>query len=129
MTPQQKEGYTRYEIARIVGARALQISMDAPLLIDITEKELDEINYDPIRIAEKEFESGVLPITVHRPTPQRRDGKLKEVREEKIDDEKIIAKEKEVESEISEKAEELGFAQEDDVEDSFENGNGNGEED
>ncbi len=113
-----KQGeFTRYEIARIVGARALQVSMDAPILIKISEEELDKINYDPIKIAEKEFNAGALPITVVRPSPKKRDGKLQAVREEKIDDEKIIAKEKEVESEIAEKAEEIGFAQEDDVED------------
>ena len=32
--------FTRFETARIIGARALQISMDAPLLIKLTEAEL-----------------------------------------------------------------------------------------
>jgi DNA-directed RNA polymerase subunit K/omega len=52
---------TRYEKARIISARALQLSMGAPPLIDI--KNLPK---DPILIAEKELESGALPLTVAR---------------------------------------------------------------
>ena len=51
--------YTKYEESRIIGARALQIAMGAPVLI-----ETDEI--DPINIAIEEFEKGVVPITVRR---------------------------------------------------------------
>ncbi len=51
--------YTRYERARIIGARALQISMGAPVLIDVDKKE-------PIDIAYIELEKGVIPITVKR---------------------------------------------------------------
>ncbi|MEM3673252.1 MAG: DNA-directed RNA polymerase subunit K [Candidatus Bathyarchaeia archaeon] len=55
---------TRFEKARIVGARALQISMGAPVLVDISE------GYSsPIDIALKEFESGILPITIRRTLP------------------------------------------------------------
>lgn len=53
--------YTRFEKARIIGARALQISMGAPILINVTKEMID-----PIRIALKEFDEGVLPITVRR---------------------------------------------------------------
>jgi len=53
------ENYTRYERARIIGARALQISMGAPVL---TEDDSGE----PIDIALKELETGVIPITVKR---------------------------------------------------------------
>ena len=110
MTPKQKHmEFTRYEIARILGARALQISMDAPLLLKISEDELEEIKYDSIKIAEKEFESGVLPIAVRRPFPTKKVEKLVAIKEEKIDDKKIIEKEKEIEAEIKEKAVEMGF--------------------
>lgn len=51
--------YTRYERARIIGARALQISQGAPPLI-----EMDTNN--PVHIAREELERGVLPITVRR---------------------------------------------------------------
>ena len=46
------EQFTKYEIARIIGARALQIAMDAPLLLKISEPELKEMRYDSLRIAE-----------------------------------------------------------------------------
>ncbi len=51
--------FTRYERARIIGARALQISMGAPVLIEVDKKE-------PIDIAYMELEKGVIPITVKR---------------------------------------------------------------
>ncbi len=57
--------YTRYEKARIIGARALQIAMGAPVLV---KTKLD----DPIEIAELEFEKGVIPITVKRTTVIKR---------------------------------------------------------
>lgn len=53
------ESYTRYERARIIGARALQISMGAPILIKTTKTE-------PLEIALEEFDQGVIPITVKR---------------------------------------------------------------
>ncbi|RLG58827.1 MAG: DNA-directed RNA polymerase subunit K [Candidatus Hydrothermarchaeota archaeon] len=59
--------YTRFEKARIIGARALQISMGAPVLL----KKINEI--DPIRIAVKEFEEGVIPITVRRRLPPKKE--------------------------------------------------------
>ena len=59
--------YTKYEIARMIGSRALQLSMGAPFLIKLDEAELEKIHYDPIEIALKEFSAGVLPITVKRP--------------------------------------------------------------
>ena len=97
------EDYTRYEFARILGARSLQIAMDAPILLKISEEKLKEIKYDSLKIAEMEFEEEVLPITVKRPLPKRK---------EKIADEQIIEKEKEIESEIVEKAEEIGLVNE-----------------
>ncbi|VVB88969.1 DNA-directed RNA polymerase subunit K [uncultured archaeon] len=55
--------FTRYEKARIIGARALQISMGAPVLIETDKKE-------PIDIAMEELEKGVIPITVKRATEE-----------------------------------------------------------
>jgi len=52
--------YTKYEKARIIGARALQIAMGAPALIKV------ENMFDPLVIAEEEFNKGVIPITVKR---------------------------------------------------------------
>lgn len=55
---------TRYEKSRVVGARALQISMGAPILIRI-----EPTLHDPIRIAELELEKRVLPLTIRRKLP------------------------------------------------------------
>jgi DNA-directed RNA polymerase subunit K len=53
------ENYTRYERARIIGARAMQISMGAPVF-------LEDDSGEPIDIALRELETGVIPITVKR---------------------------------------------------------------
>ena len=53
--------YTKFEKARIVGARALQISMGAPSLIKIPK---DVIS--PLDIAMLEFKENAIPITVKR---------------------------------------------------------------
>ena len=55
---------TRFEKARIVGARALQISMGAPILLEI-----NEAISNPIDIALEELEGGILPITIRRTLP------------------------------------------------------------
>ena len=43
--------FTKYEIARIIGARALQIAMDAPLLLKISKEEMEKLRYDSLKIA------------------------------------------------------------------------------
>ncbi len=53
--------YTKFEKARIIGARALQISMGAPVLIEVPKHLTSSID-----IATYEFEKGVCPITVIR---------------------------------------------------------------
>jgi DNA-directed RNA polymerase I, II, and III subunit RPABC2 len=55
---------TRFEKARIVGARALQISMGAPILLEV-----NEAISNPIDIALEELEVGILPITIRRTLP------------------------------------------------------------
>ncbi|MGQ9679249.1 MAG: DNA-directed RNA polymerase subunit K [Candidatus Bathyarchaeia archaeon] len=55
---------TRFEKARIVGARALQISLGAPILVELPERVSD-----PIDIALKELEENVLPMTIRRRLP------------------------------------------------------------
>ena len=62
--------YTKYEKARMIGSRALQIAMGAPFIIKISDDDLKRINYNPVEIAKIEFEKGVLPITVVRPLPK-----------------------------------------------------------
>ena len=58
--------YTKFEKARIIGARALQLSMGAPFLVKISEKELGALQYNPIRIAKLEFEKGIIPIAIKK---------------------------------------------------------------
>lgn len=67
-----EDKYTKYEKARIIGSRALQISMGAPFLIKMSEKELGEINYNPVEIAKREFKEGVIPMAVKRLLPHER---------------------------------------------------------
>jgi len=55
----QYNDLTRFEKTRIISARALQISMGAPVLIKTKE-------HDPKIISQFEFDKNVLPITVRR---------------------------------------------------------------
>jgi len=50
--------YTRYERARILGARSLQLAQGAPAFVDSKEQE------KPLDIAKKEMKEEKLPITV-----------------------------------------------------------------
>ena len=63
------EEYTKYEHARIVGARALQISQGAPFMIKLSDEELKKMGYNPIEIAKLEFKQGLIPIEVKKPMP------------------------------------------------------------
>lgn len=57
-----QSNYTRFERARVIGARALQISKGAPPLID-TEKS------EALKIAKREFNEEAIPIAIRRPKP------------------------------------------------------------
>ena len=61
---EKQEEFTKYEKARIIGARALQISMGAPFMMKLSDKQLKELKYNPIEIAKIEFDKGLCPITV-----------------------------------------------------------------
>ena len=65
--------YTKFEKARMIGSRALQIAMGASFLIKMSEDDLKKIGYNPIEIAKLEFEKGIIPITVKRPLPKGRE--------------------------------------------------------
>jgi len=54
---------TKYERARILGTRALQISMNAPVMVDIEDET------DPLQIALKELRYRKIPITIRRFLP------------------------------------------------------------
>ncbi|QGN07123.1 DNA-directed RNA polymerase subunit K [Halorhabdus sp. CBA1104] len=53
------QDYNRYEKARVLGARALQVAYGAPVLIDTEQTQ-------PILIAAEEYDAGVLPFTINR---------------------------------------------------------------
>ena len=55
---------TRFEKARVIGARALQIAMGAPPLIEV-----DKSTNSPIDIAIMELNEKVLPISIRRTLP------------------------------------------------------------
>ena len=54
---------TKYEKARVIGARALQISKNAPILV------ANQDETDPILIAEKELRDGKIPFIIRRFLP------------------------------------------------------------
>jgi|EP00945_MAST-04E_sp_MAST-4E-sp1_P000463 DNA-directed RNA polymerase subunit K/omega len=56
---------TKYERARILGTRALQISMNAPVMVNLNGMT------DPLRIAEKELEQKKIPLIIRRYLPDR----------------------------------------------------------
>ena len=62
--------YTSYEKARLIGARALQISMGAPFAIPLSDSDLAKLNYNPVEIAKREFDVGKVPIDVRRKLPE-----------------------------------------------------------
>lgn len=100
------EQFTKYERARILGARSLQISMDAPLLIKVEDEALSNLNYDPLKIAGLELDSGVLPISVKRPLPQRKEEKLDKIKiESPIEDKDKLKGEKKEEKQVYEEGE------------------------
>lgn len=54
---------TKYERARVLGTRALQISLNAPVLVDI------EGETDPLQIAVKELAQRKIPLVIRRYLP------------------------------------------------------------
>jgi DNA-directed RNA polymerases I, II, and III subunit RPABC2 len=55
---------TKYEKARILGTRALQLSMNAPPMVDVPAGETD-----PLKIAMLELNERKIPIIVRRYLP------------------------------------------------------------
>lgn len=120
----ERKDFTKYEIARILGARALQVSMDAPLLLTIDEKKLEEIKFDPLKISALEFEANVLPITVKRPLPKKIEGRLK--REKEMVESGKEEQAKKEEKEIEESGEIMELAKtEEDIQEEETSGSGN----
>jgi len=106
----QIQNFTKYERARILGARALQLAMNAPLLIKLSTEDLEKVNYDVLKIAEVELDSGVLPISIKKPFPERKEGKLKRDVTPKISDDKKENIEENEEEKIEEEGEIMELA-------------------
>jgi DNA-directed RNA polymerase subunit K len=104
------EELTKYEKARILGARALQIAMNAPLLIKITPEDLEKIKFDALKIAEVELNSNILPISIKKPFPKKKEERLKRITEKKLSDEKLKELESSEEEEISKEGEIMELA-------------------
>ncbi|MFQ5531311.1 MAG: DNA-directed RNA polymerase subunit K [Candidatus Nanoarchaeia archaeon] len=128
MTPiLQKQDFTKYEKARILGARALQIAMNAPLLIKITPEDLEKIKYDAIKIAEVELNSDILPISIKKPFPKKKEEILRRTKDQQISDKEVEEKEAEEEEEIIKEGEIMELANPEDEKDE-ESETTNGEE-
>lgn len=111
----EKQEFTKYERARILGARGLQIAMDAPLLTKVDDSILSNLNFDPLKIAALELDSGVLPISVKRPMPDRKEEKLEKIKiEAPISDQEKEGAEKREEKTIAEEGEIMELASPDD---------------
>ena len=54
---------TKYEKARALGTRALQISMNAPVMVDVAGET------DPLKIANKELRERKIPLIIRRYLP------------------------------------------------------------
>jgi len=106
----ESKQFSKYEVARILGARSLQIAMNAPLLIKIEKEDLEKIKFDALKIAEIEFNSNILPISIKKPLPQKKEGKLKRAKEVKLSDKKIEKLEEEEEKDITEEGEIMELA-------------------
>jgi len=104
------ENYTKYEKARILGARALQIAMNAPLLIKIKQEDLEEIKFDALKIAEIELNSDILPISIKKPFPERKEEKLRRAPERKISEARKEELEAQEEQEIAKSGEIMELA-------------------
>ncbi|MFA5953592.1 MAG: DNA-directed RNA polymerase subunit K [Candidatus Pacearchaeota archaeon] len=125
----QAEKFTKYEKARILGARALQIAMNAPLLIKISNEDLEKIKFDALKIAEIELSSDVLPISIKKPFPQKKEEQLKRPKPVIITEEKKEETESEEEKEIIEEGEIMELAEpEEEKEDFAEDDSSGGEE-
>jgi DNA-directed RNA polymerase subunit K len=114
--PEQKQEFTKYEEARIIGARALQLAMNAPLLIKISEEDLEKIHFDALKIAEIELKSGVLPISVKKPFPLKKEGVLKKPITPKVSDQNKKLLEEAEEEKIEEEGEIMELAKPEDEE-------------
>ncbi len=59
--------FTKYEEARIIGSRALQLAMGAPPLLDLVKLTKQQNKYfTPVDLAKLEFQNKIIPMHVVR---------------------------------------------------------------
>ncbi|KAL0229753.1 hypothetical protein PCE1_003317 [Barthelona sp. PCE] len=70
---------TKYEKSRVLGTRALQISMGAPILVEYTTPSGEF--FDPLKVAELELQQSVIPMVIRRylPNGEYEDWKVSEL--------------------------------------------------
>ena len=78
--------------------------------VGYASKDLEKINYDAIKIAEIELNSEILPISIKRPFPQKKEERLRRMRMTPISDQSVQTRESEEESEIAEGGEIMELA-------------------
>lgn len=59
-----RDHLTRFEVARLVGARSLQIALGAPIFVKTDVS-------DPIELSKLEFKEKIIPITIKRELPNK----------------------------------------------------------
>lgn len=71
---------TKYEKARVIGVRAVQISKNSPLYLN--NENIANMNWDPLTIAEKELSENKIPFLIRRylPDGSYEDWKLAELK-------------------------------------------------
>lgn len=106
--------FSKYERARILGARALQLAMNAPLLVKVSDEDLEKVNFDVLKIAEIELDSGVLPISIKKPFPEKKESALKRPVAPKVSEKKKEALEESEEENIEEEGEIMELAKPED---------------
>jgi DNA-directed RNA polymerase subunit K len=90
--------HTKFEVARLLGARALQIKMGAPILVKVP-KTVER----PLDIAKLELEQGVIPITV-RVREEKKIRPIKVIPEITLFDEEAVEEEVKGEKETAEES-------------------------
>lgn len=61
-----KEELSKFDKTRLIASRAHQIADGSPLKIDLSQEELEKINYNPIKIAMIELEKDLIDLKVFK---------------------------------------------------------------
>lgn len=59
-----REEMSKFDKTRLIASRAHQIADGSPIKVELTQEELEKINYNPIKIAMMEFEKDLIDLKV-----------------------------------------------------------------